>query len=224
MLQRNLKMDTIPSKIKNDIDIIKKKLLQIPKQWDGKKSILELKEADYQWRQMEWWAFYFEYKCSQILSEFTNGDKYNNTKFDFKGNINWDCKAKAVKSDEHKVILNDKLAMEQSIEEHGYHGEIIALCDVEYNDTNRTFQKWHSELKGGKSDYEKARIKRTNNSRYRKTSAEVSEILVILITKNELEFLDIHKQGRNSNGKPRPYKYMLNLEKLDNFTYYPLEF
>lgn len=216
-------MNTIPTHIKNDVDIIQKKLHHIPSHWDGKKSILELKQADYQWKQMEWWAFYFEYKCSQILSDFTDGDTYNNTKFDLKNTINWDCKAKAIKPDEHKVILNDTLAMEQSIVEHGYHGEIITLCNVEY-DIDRSFQQWHSNLKGGKSDYEKARIKRTNNSRYRKTKADIFEILIILITKNQLQFLDILKQGRNSNGKPRPHKYMLNLEKLDKFNYYTLEF
>ena len=93
----------------------------------------------------------------------------------------------------------------------------MALCDVEYNDVNRTFQKWHSELKGGLSKYEKDRTERTSVSRYRKTKAQVSEILFLLIDKSNLELLDTMRQGRNSNGAARPEKYMLNLDKLDRF-------
>ena len=97
-----------------------------------------------------------------------------------KGEINWDLKAKAIKSDDHKVILNDRAAMEDSIARHGFHGEIIALCDVEYNDINRSFQRWHSELKGGLSKYEKERKQRTSVSRYRKTK-ELTEILLLYL-------------------------------------------
>jgi hypothetical protein len=136
-----------------DINVLKADLIYLPKYWDGRSSILELKEANYNWRQMEWWAFYFEYKAKELLAKYFSfpGDRYGNVSFDMKGAINWDLKAKAIKSDDHKVILNDRSAMEQSIAKTGYHGEIIALCDVEYNDIDRTFQKWHSKLKGGKS-------------------------------------------------------------------------
>jgi hypothetical protein len=171
---------------------------------------------------MEWWAFYFEYKVRNLLIDKFSfpGDQYDNVSFDLKGAINWDLKAKAIKSDEHKVILNDKSAMEQSIEKLGYHGEIIALCDVEYNDNNRTFQKWHTELKGEKSGYELAREIRTSVSRYRKTKAELTEIALIVFKDDDLSVLATMKQGRNSNGKPRPEKYMFDLEAIDNFENY----
>jgi len=209
-------------KYKKDIKLLKANLINLPKFWDGKESILELKEANYQWRQMEWWAFYFEYKVRNLLADKFSfpGDQYENVSFDLKGAINWDLKAHAIKSNEHKVILNDKLAMEKSIEKMGYHGEIIALCDVEYNDNDRTFQKWHTELKGGKSEYELAREERTSVSRYRKTKAELTEIILLLITKENIEDLDVHKQGRNSNGSPRNPKYMLDIELLDKFENY----
>ena len=208
--------------IKNDIDILKSNLVKLPKFWEGKTCILELKEADYNWRQMEWWAFYFEYMVKKMLGDKFSfpGDQYDNVLFDLKGEINWDLKAKAIKSDDHKVILNDKSAMEQSIEKSGYHGEIIALCDVEYNDNDRSFQKWHTELKGGKSNYELAREKRTSVSRYRKTNAELTEIVLLIFKADDLDLLAIMKQGRNSNGKPRPEKYMLDLETIDHFHNY----
>ncbi|MCX6380135.1 MAG: hypothetical protein NT023_11790 [Armatimonadetes bacterium] len=202
-----------------DVKIAKLALANIPTDWDGKTCVLEMKEANFQWRQMEWWGFYFELQVRRLLaSEFEiPGDKYNKVTFDLKRSVNWDLKAKAIKSDDHRAILNDKTAMESSIAAYGEHGVIMALCDVEYNDTNRCFQKWHTELKGGKSNYEKAREGRTSVSRYRKTYVEVAEILFLRIDADNIGYLDTMKQGRNSNSKPRKEKYMLDLENLEHF-------
>jgi hypothetical protein len=191
---------------------------------DDKKCILELKEVHFQWRQMEWIGFYFEWLSKNLLADsFTvPGDKYGNVAFDCKGAINWDFKTKAIKSDSHVCILNDKEAMDRSIAEYGYHGEIIALCDVNYNDTDRSFQKWHTELKGGKSEYEKEREKRTVISRFRKTEALLSEILVLTISENDVDYLSMHHQGRNSNGSPRKVKYQINIENLGNIGFYSI--
>ena len=38
----------------------------LPKKVDGKAAILELKQAGYQWRQMEWIGWYFEHKLFTI--------------------------------------------------------------------------------------------------------------------------------------------------------------
>lgn len=56
------------SAFSEDIAKAKKALATLPRVWEGKKSVLELKEADYNWRQMEWWAFYFEHLCHQRLA------------------------------------------------------------------------------------------------------------------------------------------------------------
>lgn len=85
------------------------------------------------------------------------------------------------------------------------------------NDVNRLFQKWHQELKGGKSKYEINREKRTSVSRYRKTKIELQEILFLVVTSKNISSLGIHHQGRNSNGKPRPPKYMLDYETIKKF-------
>lgn len=204
-----------------DIKIFQDNLNALPKYWDGKKCVLELKEADYHWKQMEWWAFYFEYIAQKALEGKIQipGDKYGNVQFDLKGTINWDLKASAVKTNNHTIILNDKAAMDLSIKRKGYHGEIIALCDVEYNDADRSFQKWHTELKGGKSKYEIDREGRTAVSRYRKTCAELVEILILILGKKEIRSLPTMKQGRNSDGSPRKVKYMIDLEKIGNIEY-----
>ncbi len=207
---------------KKDIQSLKKLLSKLPTNWGGKKSILELKDANFNWKQMEWWGFYFEYLCYQRLKDDFEipGDRYGKSRtacFDIKGSINWDLKAKAIKSDDHRSILNDVEAMNLSVERYKSHGLVIALCDVEYNDVNRSFQKWHQELKGGKSKYEISREQRTSVSRYRKTEAELKEILFLVITSKNISSLGIHHQGRNSNGKPRPPKYMLDYDLIKNF-------
>lgn len=205
-----------------DIQLATQRLANLAASWDGKESILKLKEANYNWRQMEWWSFYFEYLCFQRLrGQFQiPGDYFGKVKtasFDLKRTINWDIKAKAIKSDDHRSILNDMAAIQQSVEKYGAHGLIVGLCDVEYNDNQRTFQQWHEELKGGKSRYEMERIQRTSISRYRKTRADLREILFLIINKENERFLEIYHQGRNSNGKPRPPKFMLNYEKIDRY-------
>ena len=204
---------------KEDIALLKKLLAAVSLDWDGKARILTLQEANYNWRQMEWWAFYFEYLCCVALKDvFTiPGDRFGNVGFDLKRSVNWDLKSKAVKSDDHHAILNDKEAMQLSIEKYGEHGVVIALCDVEYNDIDRTFQQWHSELKGGKSKYEKERETRTNVSRYRKTRALLTELLFLRFTAADLENLGTMKQGRNSNGKPRREKYLLDLKSVNDY-------
>jgi hypothetical protein len=200
-----------------DIAKAKASLADLPRVWEGKKSVLELKDANYNWKQMEWWAFYFEHLCHQRLrGKFEiPGERFGTVIFDLKGCVNWDLKAKAIKSDEHKCILNDCSAIDSAIAKYGEHGVIIALCDVEYNDVNRTFQKWHSELKGGLSAYEKDRRTRTEVSRYRKTKAELAEVLFLRLDKAGVARMGQLKQGRNSNGAPRPPKYMLDLEDVD---------
>jgi len=134
-----------------------------------------------------------------------------------KRTINWDLKAKAIKSDDHRSILNDTYGIDQSIQKYGSHGLIIALCDVDYNDEDRSFQQWHEQLKGGKSKYEKEREQRTSVSRYRKVRAKLREILFLIINDHNKNFLAIYHQGQNSNGKPRPPKYMLDYDLVDKF-------
>ena len=107
--------------------------------------------------------------------------------------------------------------MLSSVREHGEHGLVVALCDVEYNDVDRSFEKWHTEIKGGKSRYQKERELRTNVSRYRKTRASLAEILLLRFEEADLPYLGTMRQGRNSNARPRPEKYLLDLEDVGRF-------
>jgi len=208
----------LASRIRDDIETAKPIIADFPTDWAGKKTVLEMKAADFQWRQMEWWAFYFEHLFFDRASpEFEcPGDKLGRVTIDSRRSINWDLKAKAIKSDNHRTILNDCGAIDAAIAKDGAYGAIIGLCDVVYNDEDRSFQRWHQELKGGKSQYEIERESRKATSRYRKTHANLVEVMFITITQETLPQVDVMNQGRNSNGKPRPPKYMVNLERCDD--------
>jgi hypothetical protein len=140
--------------IAEDITEAKRIVATIPTSWEGKKCILEMKDADYNWKQMEWWAFYWEllFHRGNTRGHFTiPGERINAVVFDLTGSISWDLKAKAIKSDSHQAILNDRTAVDETIARYGTYGAMIALCDVEYNDDRRTFQRWRETLQGGKS-------------------------------------------------------------------------
>ena len=151
----------------------------IPKIWDGRNAILEMKEGGSKnWKQMEWMGFYFEFLCHMHFDGIIDmpGKKYGNTEFDAFSEISWDFKVHAANSTSHRVITNDAEAIVNTIADYGYYGVILAIGEVEYNDEERTFKKWHDDLKNGISAYEKNRINRGAMSRLRKTEFILSEI------------------------------------------------
>ena len=77
---------------------IGKILINIPKLWDGKKVISEMKSAGYpHWKQMEWIGFYFQYLCEKHLPSVMQipGPRYGNVSFDGMKDTPWDFKAHA---------------------------------------------------------------------------------------------------------------------------------
>jgi hypothetical protein len=164
---------------------IENRLKDIPAFWDGKACILEMKDADYpQWKQMEWMGFYFQYLCEKHLAGLFQFQmpKYGKTAFDGLYQVPFDFKAHAENTSSHNLIVNDSEAISKGIEQYGCVGVIIAIGEVVYNDKDRSFQKWHEALKGGKSAYELARIERGAWSRLRKYSFTLHQISIVQIT------------------------------------------
>ena len=207
---------------------ISHELKKIPKKWDGKAAILEMKENAYpHWRQMEWIGFYFQYLCKKHLEHLMEipGIKYDKVEFDGFYEIPWDFKAHAINTSNHKIIVNDSMALSKAIDEFGKVGLILASGKVIYNDENRTFQKWHQKLKGGLSSYEKDRIKRGAWSRLRKVEFDLQQIAFIEITdKTLIKSGSFQTDFRNANGSPRKSKMLLDLEKIDEELVYTLDF
>lgn len=204
--------------------LIKETLLQrMPRNWDGKESILELKIADYQWRQMEWIGWYFEYKAKEILKELIggkNGVLVGRTSIDYQNEFIWDLKTHVSTNDDW-AILNDREAIETCISEHGGIGFIVAVGATEYDENNR-FKDWHDLLKGGRSDYEKDRISRGAPSRRRKISFLVKTYKIFFFDKIDI-LQKGHDEGwlggfqtgmRNSDGSPRRRKVKIHMEKI----------
>ena len=143
------------------------------------------------------------------------GKKYGNTTFDAFCEISWDFKAHAANTTRHDVVTNDVEAIVNTISDYGYYGMILAIGEVEYNDKKRSFKKWHDELKEGISKYETNRINRGAMSRIRKTEFVLSEIHFICLNNEMLDQCSrLYHQGRNSNGKPRPPKFNVNIQKI----------
>ena len=207
---------------------ISKGFKNIPILCDGRKSILEMKEAGFnQWKQMEWIGWYFQFLCEKLLKDAVKipGPKYGNVQFDGFREIPWDFKAHAINTSTHQIIVNDSEATANAIKEFGCVGLILAMGEVKYNDDKRTFQKWHEAFKGGKSKYELERIKRGAWSRLRKVEFKLEQISFIKIDDAVLvKCGSFQRDFRNAGGQPRREKVLLDLEKLDEEIIYFMDF
>ena len=193
----------------------------LPKVWDGRNAILEMKEGGSKnWRQMEWQGWYFEFKCKSIFRGIVDmpGKKYGKTEFDAFSEISWDLKAHTANTTNHRVITNDAEAIMNTVDEYGYYGLILAIGAVEYNDEEGTFKKWHDDLKGEISKYEKNRINRGAMSRIRKTEFVLQEIHFACFDREALEQCggSFQKGFRNAGGTPRREKISINIRKIPN--------
>lgn len=200
-------------------DEIKERLKKIPIVWDGKSAIQEMQVNNYpHWRQMEWIGFYFQYLCEFHLKDIFRFQfpRYGKIAFDGFYHYPFDFKAHAINTSSHKVIVNDAAAVKAAIEEYGRVVLILALGEVEYNDRNRTFQKWHEDLKGGHSAYTQKRIARGAWSRLRKVRFTLEQIAFFEIDIDNLALCGSFQTNfRNSNGRPRRRKVLIDLEKID---------
>lgn len=202
-----------------DYDEIVKRLQVIPKLWNGKDAILEMKTNNFrQWKQMEWIGFYFQYLCEKFLKDIFELQKPRYDRVAFGGfyKIPFDFKAHSINTSSHQIIVNDSNAISLAIEEYGRIGLILALGEVKYNDEERSFQRWHEELKGGLSKYSMERIERGAWSRLRKVEFRLKQITILEITRTLLQKCGSFQENfRNSDGKLRKKKVLLDLEKIN---------
>jgi len=189
---------------------------------------MEMKAKGFRhWKQMEWIGFYFEFLCEGLLGEVMEipGPKYGRVGFDGFLEIPWDLKAHAENTSSHQIIVNDKEAVTLAQQQYGKVGLVLAMGPVEYNDDERSFQKWWQELKGGPSAYEVKRIDRGAWSRLRKVSFRLDQIDFIVLDETALQTCaSFQTNFRNANGSPRRTKVLIDLEKLGREVAYRLKF
>ena len=211
-------MTILNQKIVDTVEQLRLASQNMPKIWDGRSAILEMKDGGSRdWKQMEWMGFYFEFLCQTRFAGIIDmpGKKYGNTTFDAFCEISWDFKAHAANTTRHDVITNDVEAIKSTLDDYGCYGIILAIGEVEYNDEQRTFKKWHDELKEKTSKYEINRINRGAMSRRRKTEFILSEIHFICLNSETLnQCSSIYNQGRNSDGSPRNPKFNINIQQV----------
>lgn len=194
--------------------------------WDGREAILELQENDYQWRQMEWIGWYFEFRGRTALIKDlggTTGPQFGNTQFDYKLKHVWDLKAHPTNTSSRWMILNDKEAIESCIAVHGGVGFVVAIGTAAF-DLSGTFKDWHDDLKGGTSAYEAERIRRRAPSRRRKVSFTIDHYTAFYW--NSMAEINQGKGGgwirtfqegmRNADGSPRRAKYCVRVDRMPN--------
>ena len=192
---------------------------QMPKHWDGREAILEMKNSgSKRWRQTEWMEFYFEFLCEKTFGGILDmpGKSYDKARFDAFRKISWDFKALAANSDTYDIIANDTEAIGQTIDEHGYYGLILAIGEVDYNDAELAFKRWHDELKGGASDYGRNRIERGAMSMKRVTKFVLSEIHFVCLNDETMnQCCGLHRKGfRNSAGRPQRSELWALIDRL----------
>jgi hypothetical protein len=204
-------------------DILSAFEASLPTHWDGRQAILELKDADYQWRQMEWIGWFFEFRACEALRErFGNhpGPTYGKTRFDFQlGNV-WDFKAHSAGGSSW-TIINDQEAVDFCIRDHGGLGVALAIGTAQYDDARGTFKAWHDTLKGGLSAFERERVGRGAPSRRRKTAFDLRRYLFLWLTRNLIDrgltrgWIDeFQRDMRNAGGSPRRPKYKIDLDAI----------
>lgn len=201
-------------KFLDDIAKIEPLLKDLPKNWNAKEAITEMKEKNYpHWKQMEWVGFYFQYLCDRRFKGIMKlqQPKYGKTSFDGLMSYPWDFKVHPINTENHEVIVNDREAISIAIDDYGATGLILAAGTIVYNDENRSFQKWHEKIKGGKSKYELARIERGAWSRLRKTSFSLEQILFIKINAKTLKnSRSFQENFRNSEEVQEGQKFSLD--------------
>jgi len=209
------------------IAIVKALAAELLGNWDGKACIEFLRKNDYNWRQMEWIGFYFEFRAKQILASTLGGGAgptIGNVTIDYavRGEP-WDFKAHPTKPNDGWVYLNDVEGVDTCALHLGGIGWVIAVGTAEY-DTDGSFKAWHNSMKGPRSAYEVERIARGARSRRRKRSFNCTHFLVAKVDDSKAiagaiadGYLTAGMQAgqRNSNGKTRRAKYGIHMTRAE---------
>lgn len=198
---------------------------QMPQQWLGRRCILEMKNADYHWKELEWIGWYYKFKAIDLLIQNSGGLDFTKSQeiYDYKNKYIWRFIAYPKKpGNKQTAIFNDCELVNICIEKHGGLGLVIAMGDAT-KDHDGGFWRWHTHLKGGFSKYENERKRRGRKPRIRKTSFYVTEyILVYLDSRKGVDrglsegWLrgDAQVGWRNSDGTPRNAKYKIIINEV----------
>ncbi len=169
----------VEKKIVDTVEKLRLASQNMPKVWNGRESILEMKDAGFKdWKQMEWIDFYFKFLGQKHFGSIIEmpGKQHGITGFDAFREISWDFKADSVNPGTYSVTANGAEGIANTISDYGYYGTILAIGDIKFDDKETSFKKWHDELRGGVSKYDSNKINRGIMSRTRKIIFILEEI------------------------------------------------
>ena len=200
----------VEKKIVDTVEKLRLASHNMPKVWDGRESILEMKDAGFKyWRQMEWMDFYFPFLCQKHFTGIIDipGKKYGITEFDAFSEISWDFKADSVNPGAYSVPANDAEGIANTISDYGYYGIILAIGDIKFDDKETSFKKWHDNLREEVSKYDANKINSRIMSRTRKIIFILEEIHFICFNNETIHqccgFLQDCAIEADSNGLKR---------------------
>ena len=194
----------------------------MPKVWDGRESILEMKSANFRyWRQMEWIEFYFKFLCQKHFADIIDisSKKYGVTEFDAFRGISWDFRVDSVDAETYSVRANDTEGIANTISDYGYYGIILAIGVIEFDDKETSLKKWHDELRGEVSKYDSNKINSGIMSRTRKTAFTLEELHFLCFNGETLHqccglFQDSF--GKADSNKPKRKESKIDIGKIPN--------
>ncbi len=212
----------VEKKIVDTVEKLRLASHNMPKTWDGRESILEMKEAGFKyWRHTEWMDFYFKFLCQKYFTEIIDlpGKKYGITEFDAFSEISWDFKADSVNRGTYSVTANDAEGIANTISDYGYYGIILAIGDIKFDDKETSFKKWHDELRGEVSKYDSNKINRGIMSRTRKIIFILEEIHFICFNNETIHqccglFRDSF--GATGSSKPKRKEVRIDIGEVPN--------
>jgi len=198
----------------------------IYKEWFGIECYMEMIENHFSNKfQPEWPGFYLEYKLEKYLEENHKQDIIRYCQNKKKGDIDLDLyfpkldtygdlkthssSSGAIQGNDYETIMN--LIENQSV--------YYVVCN-------------HDTIKDKDNDYEvtefwnKAQNKKDIHSYgdKMKYSVKLNSYYILEINKYNRKYLDIFKQGKNNDGKPREPKIMISNKNIDNFLVHIVEF
>ena len=194
---------------------------------DGRECIRDMKEYEENhgvktnWRQSEWFGWYAEY----VLNHKTSGISRSHALFptgsgshmmfdyvDDSSGLIFDLKTSV--STSKRIITNDLCAIRNAVSQHPIGFAVIKGTAT--MDEDASFKLWHDTIKGRRSAYE--RIGETQHRKHRMLkNAVILQYIDFYVIDNmkTVDKMPIMKQGRNSNGKTRPLKMMLDTDIIN---------
>jgi len=194
----------------------------MPKIWDGRESILEMKSANFgYWRQIEWMDCYFKFLCQKHFAGIIDipDKKHGITEFDAFRKISWDFRVDSIDPSTYSVTANEAEAIENTLHDYGYYGTILAIGAMEFDDEETSFKKWHDELRGKVSKYNTKKINSGIMARTRKRVFTLKDIHFICFNSETLHrccglFQD--NFGHTDSNRLKQKEVRINIDEIPN--------